>query len=252
MNKSHIFLNRRLQRGFTLVELLVVLAIIAILAAITLSALRTAREKAFDAQIKSDMTQIRNALELYAGANGYLYPALAQVDAGPNLAEERTIKEETVTDTSFISRVSHTVASFFVPQKALAQSRNLNCQYFDNLVSVLSPTYMGSIPKHPLDNGVDVCYKYFVNSDRTVATAYGSLVTDKFSNGSNKQIGIVIGRTDIDTLKSICTENKSVANTPFPLFSVPGGSDICNGDSVADIVIGVSNGEGDLSSDSYI
>ena len=48
-----------------------VLAIIAILAAVTLSALRSAREKAYDAQIKSDMTQIRNALELYAGANGY-------------------------------------------------------------------------------------------------------------------------------------------------------------------------------------
>ena len=89
-----------------------VLAIIAILAAVTLSALRSAREKAYDAQIKSDMTQIRNALELYAGANGYTYPALAQVDAGPNFAEVNTFDEVTTASSSLVSQSFKKVREF--------------------------------------------------------------------------------------------------------------------------------------------
>lgn len=65
------------KRGFTLVELLVVIAIIGILAAMVLASLGSARAKARDAARKSDLAQIRTALETYGNDNGGVYPTPA-------------------------------------------------------------------------------------------------------------------------------------------------------------------------------
>lgn len=60
--------------GFTLVELLVVMAIIGILAVISLANFRTSQIKARDAERKNDLRQIANALEAYMNDHGS-YPA---------------------------------------------------------------------------------------------------------------------------------------------------------------------------------
>lgn len=73
------------KQGFTLIELLVVIAIIAILSAIGLVALNGAREKARDAQRRSDIAQIRTALTLYYDDNGSTYPGITGVDADETL-----------------------------------------------------------------------------------------------------------------------------------------------------------------------
>lgn len=65
-------MNRKtaLVKGFTLVELLVVMAILGILTVVTLGNFQTSQIKARDAQRKSDLRQIANALEAYMNDHG--------------------------------------------------------------------------------------------------------------------------------------------------------------------------------------
>lgn len=60
--------------GFTLIELLIVVAIIGILAALLTTNFVAIRERARDAQRKSDLRQMQSALELYRSDNG-AYPS---------------------------------------------------------------------------------------------------------------------------------------------------------------------------------
>ncbi|MEI6288003.1 MAG: type II secretion system protein [bacterium] len=63
------------QQGFTLIELLIVIAIIGLLSSLAVVSLSGARNKAYDAQIKSDLAQVRTSLEMSASDNGGSYAA---------------------------------------------------------------------------------------------------------------------------------------------------------------------------------
>lgn len=60
-------------RGFTLIELIVVIVVVAILATIGVVAYGGIQERAHEAAIVSDMRQVSNAIELYEMEKGY-YP----------------------------------------------------------------------------------------------------------------------------------------------------------------------------------
>lgn len=60
-------------KGFTLIELLVVIAIIGLLSSLAVVSLSDARKKAYDAQIKSDIAQLRTDVEIYADDHDGLY-----------------------------------------------------------------------------------------------------------------------------------------------------------------------------------
>lgn len=69
-------LSKKLNKAFTLIELLIVIAIIGLLSSIVLASLAQARMKARDAKRIADLNQIRVALELYYNDYGY-YPQSA-------------------------------------------------------------------------------------------------------------------------------------------------------------------------------
>lgn len=66
--------KRKNEKGFTLIELLVVIVIIGILAAIALPNFIKARNKAREAEVKSNVHAIQIALERYAVDSGGVYP----------------------------------------------------------------------------------------------------------------------------------------------------------------------------------
>ena len=68
-------------RGFTLVELLVVISIIGLLSSFAMVSLNSARIKARDALRKGDMAQLRTAMNLYYD-NNFAYPACGTWNGG--------------------------------------------------------------------------------------------------------------------------------------------------------------------------
>lgn len=63
------------RRGFTLMEILVAISIIAILTAIGIVSYGSVNRRSRDTKRKSDTEQVRSALEMYRTDNGY-YPAI--------------------------------------------------------------------------------------------------------------------------------------------------------------------------------
>jgi len=68
----------KIQKGFTLVELLVVISIIALLASIVFASLNSARGKARDARRVADFRQLQTALEFYYDSNN-AYPFISGI-----------------------------------------------------------------------------------------------------------------------------------------------------------------------------
>ncbi len=58
------------KRGFTLIEILVVVAIIGIIASVVIMSLAEAKKKSRDTQRESDLAQLQLALRIYFDANG--------------------------------------------------------------------------------------------------------------------------------------------------------------------------------------
>ncbi|MEO7040558.1 MAG: prepilin-type N-terminal cleavage/methylation domain-containing protein [Candidatus Elarobacter sp.] len=76
--------RRRNKRGFTLIELMIVVAIIAILAGILIPNFVNARAQAQTAACESNLRSIATALELYY-ADNQVYPTAAGVPVQPSL-----------------------------------------------------------------------------------------------------------------------------------------------------------------------
>ena len=77
-------LVNKINKGFTLVELLVVMAILGVLVTLVASGFRTAQMRGRDAQRKSDLKQLANSLELlYSDYNEYPAAISNQIGACP-------------------------------------------------------------------------------------------------------------------------------------------------------------------------
>lgn len=70
-------LTPKFKQGFTLIELLVVISIIGILVAVGVTSYQRASQLSRDAKRKTDLEQLRQALETFRSENGS-YPSVAQ------------------------------------------------------------------------------------------------------------------------------------------------------------------------------
>jgi general secretion pathway protein G len=68
--------DSRLERGFTLLELLVVMTIIGILAAIAVPSLRDSPKRAREATLRADLFTFRSVIDQYKGDKGDYPPTL--------------------------------------------------------------------------------------------------------------------------------------------------------------------------------
>lgn len=83
MKTSSLSLDRSAVRGFTLVEILIVVAIIGILASVALVGLGPVQRSGRDARRISDLRQTQGAIEIYYNKCGY-YPGSVQMDSTCN------------------------------------------------------------------------------------------------------------------------------------------------------------------------
>jgi prepilin-type N-terminal cleavage/methylation domain-containing protein len=76
---------KKLLKGFTIVELLVVLSLIGILASLLIVSLQSSKKTALDARRKADLESLKLSLEIYKSSCGGSYPATGGVPFGESL-----------------------------------------------------------------------------------------------------------------------------------------------------------------------
>lgn len=81
---------RNKQSGFTIIELLIVIVVIGILAALVLNAFGNIQERARDTERQSDINSIHTQLELYY-ADNTSYPDAINTTNLPNLSDEALV-----------------------------------------------------------------------------------------------------------------------------------------------------------------
>ena len=98
-------LNRkRDEKGFTLIELMIVIAIIGILAAIAIPQFAAYRERAYSSALKSDAHSYANAQEAYFADNDIYCTTIAtleQATYGAQVSANTTVGMVTATATEF-------------------------------------------------------------------------------------------------------------------------------------------------------
>lgn len=137
-----MFTSQKTRSGFTIVELLIVIVVIAILAAISIVAYSGIQQRARDSQRTNDIATLQKALEMYHADNGG-YPTCLGATYQPGGTR---------------SACSSGDAAF---------------------ISALSPKYLTTVPKDPINSG-ESTYKYVFGSKKNGAVTYSATADDNY------------------------------------------------------------------------
>ena len=158
------------KKGFTLVELLVVVAIVAILSVTAYVALGGQTGKARDSRRKSDIAAIQNALELYYINNDSRYPnSLADLQARemPNIPYDPWTNLDTpTTDDDFFYRygVNGTNREYELATTLEGEDGNYKAYVVGNATTDVLPTGfdpIGGSSGCTVSDGSTTCVPYF-------------------------------------------------------------------------------------------
>ncbi len=127
-------LNISVKKGFTLLELLVVIGIIAILVALGTASYSTAQKKARDAKRKGDVRSIINAFEQYYASCNYVYPSVLNTSiitpntcSNPNVTIMATVPTDPLNDASHQYTLNTTTTPYQVCATLEAETPNTYC-----------------------------------------------------------------------------------------------------------------------------
>jgi prepilin-type N-terminal cleavage/methylation domain-containing protein len=132
MTPTNIWRN---ERGFTLIELIVVVIILAILAAVIIPQLQGSTEDAKLSTLDTDLSATRSAIELYYVQHGNTYPG--------------TVLNDTV---SGATAAHASAAAAFVAQMTKYSDANGNTSDVRDATFKFGPYMKKGVPKNPLPN----------------------------------------------------------------------------------------------------
>ena len=160
-----MFNRLRNQKGFTLVELLVVVIILAVLAAVVIPQLRSSSQDAKLSALDSDLSTSRSAVELYYHQHNSAYPGVIKQHKG----------------------VAHTSAEdAFTKQLTYCSDISSNTSdACDAVTFKFGPYIKKSVPKNPLPNAATTtdAQASGVNVDAVTATLGTATANDATAKG---------------------------------------------------------------------
>lgn len=152
-------------RGFTLLELLLVIAIIGLLSTIVLGSVRTARQKANDAKIQEQVLAFRQLMELERNDTGH-YGAFKS--AGAWKAANTTCSAASFGSSAYAAKAAEICTDIV---KLGSPNCGSYCFYFSN---VAIPGYPPGTGLHQNNPNTVVSIQAYLPHDSAIAAAAGS------------------------------------------------------------------------------
>jgi len=160
-----MFKRLKNQRGFTLVELLVVVIILAILAAIVVPQLKSSSQDAKVSALDTDLSAMRNSVELFYHQHNSIYPGVVKQHEG----------------------VAHTSTyDAFVKQLTFCSDANGNTDTTCDNTFKYGPYLKKGVPKNPLPNAA-------ATTDAQASTVTIDAVTATLGNENSANDGTAAG-----------------------------------------------------------